>query len=88
MVNTGLTKYIEIYQKPENGFEILITACGWSGKMYTLKIEKTAEQEGTHIVAGSDELTHEKRPQGAGEVSVEHRKDFRSRFVLLSNGIM
>jgi Transposase IS4 len=57
-INHGLPMYVAIDRKPENGCEIQNTACAKSGVMIRMKIVKTAEEERTHVIIGSDGLLH------------------------------
>jgi Transposase IS4 len=57
-INHGLPKYVAIDRKPENGCEIQNTVCAKSGVMIRMKIVKTAEEEKTHVIIGSDGLLH------------------------------
>ena len=44
-IDIGLSHYVAIYPKPENGCEIQNSACGRSGLMLHLELVSTAEDE-------------------------------------------
>ena len=57
-INAGLTQYIEIDIKPENGSKIQNTDGGLSGIIIHLKLVKTSSEEDLHSPEEHDRLLH------------------------------
>ena len=58
-INAGLTQYIAIDRKPENGCEIQNAADGVFGIMMQLKLVKTSSEEDLHYPEEHDGLSHD-----------------------------